>query len=217
MPILGLSLLSDYFHNRGFRTTQHVDSLLHSVGRVGGMRSMPDLSRLSVLESSSICSYTYIQSIDQSINQSINQLIDQSIVPLNQSINQSVKQSIDQSINRSIDQSIYQSICYTNQKSPQSGSPQIAKICQNLPRVCQDLPGIKQESTGQRLHPRTFLTYTGPVMPAKSQTARPQNGGAAVTGLWPPSMNPPPPPGHGVPDSNFKFLTGFAKSQNSKS
>ena len=64
-----------------------------------------------------------------------------------------------------------------------------AKICQNLRGVCQDLPGICQESAGQRLHPRTFLTYTGPVMPAKSQTARPQNGGAAVTGRRPPSMN----------------------------
>ena len=64
-----------------------------------------------------------------------------------------------------------------------------AKICQNLPGICQDLSGICQESAGQRLHPRTFLTYTGPVMPAKSQTARPPNGGAAVTGLWPPSMN----------------------------
>ena len=30
---------------------------------------------------------------------------------------------------------------------------------------------------------------TGHVMPAKSQTARPKNGGAAVTGRRPPSMN----------------------------
>ena len=66
----------------------------------GGMRSMnahkgqelADHSKLSVLESSFICSYTYT--------------IDQSIRPLNQSINRSGNQSVDQSINRSINQSI---------------------------------------------------------------------------------------------------------------
>ena len=53
----------------------------------------------------------------------------------------------------------------------------------------QDQPRICQEPAGQRLHLRTFLTYTRPIMPTRSQTARTQNGGAAVTGLWPPSID----------------------------
>ena len=61
-----------------------------------------------------------------------------------------------------------------------------AKICQEFAR---NLQGICQEPAGQRLHLLTFLTYTRPVMPTKPQTAKTQNRGAAVTGLWPPSIN----------------------------
>ena len=81
-------------------------------------------------------------------------------------------------------------------------------ICQDLPGVCQDMPGICQESAGQRFHPRTFLTYTGPKMPAKSQTARPQNGGAAVTGLWPPSIV--------ILDASMRFSATFCFQDFSK-
>ena len=62
-------------------------------------------------------------------------------------------------------------------------------FCKTIPKSCQDQPGICQEPAGQRLHLHTVLTYTRPVIPSRSQTARTQKGGAAVTGLWPPSMN----------------------------
>ena len=54
--------------------------------------------------------------------------------------------------------------------------------------MCQDLPRICQEPAGQRWHLHTFIAHTRPVIQTRSQTARAQNGGAAVTGLWPPSI-----------------------------
>ena len=62
---------------------------------------------------------------------------------------------------------------------------------------CKDLPGICQEPAGQRLHLDTVLAYTRLVISTRPQTAITQNGGAAVTGLWPPSIKSAPcPPAH---------------------
>jgi hypothetical protein len=107
----------------------------------------------------------------------------------------------------------------------------------NLLKIRKILQGICREPAGQRLYRRTLLTYTCPILPTRSQTARTQmphhffrlslsanivrylsrtswstiastrlphihppvdtresqtartqNGGAAVNGLWPPSI-----------------------------
>ena len=62
---------------------------------------------------------------------------------------------------------------------------EFARICQNLPGSARYLPRTSWSTTASTHRPHT---YTRPVMPTRSQTARTQNRGAAVTGLWPPSI-----------------------------
>ena len=89
-------------------------------------------------------------------------------------------------------------------------------VLQIMPEKCQDLRGICQEPASQRLHLHTVLTHTRPIIPSRSQTASTQKGGAAVTGLWPPSIKSAAPvSGHRRHRSQLQFLPSSKASAGS--